>query len=200
MSAVLVVSATHSEAAYVPSRLPLLICGIGKVSAAIAVTQALATHADTTGLTVLNVGTAGALRPATAGLFVPSVVHQHDISSTALRSMGYPVVDRYDLPGGDGSEIATGDTFVADPVHRDVLAARAGLVDMEGFAIAQACHQLGVACRLVKVVSDDADETALEWPARVDAAARLLGQWLEDHIPADLHVGSRDASVQVAVP
>ncbi|MCZ4548459.1 nucleosidase [Gordonia rubripertincta] len=184
MNEVLIVSATRSEAAYVPSRLPLLICGIGKVSAAIAMTQTLANHANTTGLTVLNVGTAGALRPATAGLFVPSVVHQHDISSAALRSMGYPVIDRYDLPGGDGSEVATGDTFVADPVQRDVLAARAGLVDMEAFAIAQACSHFGVACRLVKVVSDDADEGAMDWPARVDTAARLIGEWLERNVPA----------------
>ncbi|ORM36889.1 nucleosidase [Williamsia sp. 1135] len=184
MNEVLVVSATSSEAAYVPTRLPLLICGIGKVSAAIAVTQTLAHHADTSRLTVLNVGTAGALRPATAGLYVPSVVHQHDISSAPLSSMGYPVVDRYDLPGGDGSEVATGDTFVADPVQRDVLAARAGLVDMEGFAIAQACSHFGVACRLVKVVSDDADEGAMDWPARVDAAARLIGEWLERNVAA----------------
>jgi adenosylhomocysteine nucleosidase len=181
---VLVVSATRSEAAYVPARLPLLICGIGKVSAAIAVTEALATHPDTSRLMVLNVGTAGALRPATAGLFVPSVVHQHDISSAALSSMGYPVVDRYDLPGGDGSEVATGDTFVADPVHRDVLAARAGLVDMEGFAIAQACSRFDVPCRLIKVVSDEADETAMDWPARVDAAARSIGEWLERNVVA----------------
>jgi adenosylhomocysteine nucleosidase len=181
LSSVLVVSATRSEAAHVPSDLPLLICGIGKIAASIAVTRALATHPDPTGVTVINVGTAGALRPSTSGLFVPSVVHQHDISSAALTAMGYPVVDRIELPGGDGSELATGDTFVADPAHRDALARRAALVDMEGFAIARACGEFGASCRLVKVVSDDADAGAMDWPDRVAAVAGLLGAWLADN-------------------
>jgi adenosylhomocysteine nucleosidase len=182
MRDILVVSATRSEAAHVPADLPLLICGIGKIAASIAVTRALAAHPDPAGVTVINVGTAGALRPSTSGLFVPSVVHQHDISSAALTAMGYPVVDRIDLPDGDGSELATGDTFVADPDHRDALARRAALVDMEGFAIARVCEEFGAACRLVKVVSDDADAAAMDWPARVDAVAGLLGAWLTAYV------------------
>lgn len=184
MNHVLVIAATRAEAAYVPARLPLLICGIGKVTAAISVTRALATHPDLAGLTVINVGTAGALRPGLAGLFFPSVVHQHDISSRALTAMGYPVVDRYEFDGGDGSELATGDTFVADPRYRDILAERAAVVDMEGFAIAQACSDFGIRCRLVKVVTDDADEGAMDWPAKVDAAARSIGAWLAANVPA----------------
>lgn len=182
MSNILVVSATRSEAAYVPADLPLLICGIGKVAASIAVTRSLAAHPDPASVTVINVGTAGALRPSMAGLYVPSVVHQHDISSAALTAMGYPVVDRIELPDGDGSELATGDTFVADPAHRDALAHRAALVDMEGFAIARAAEEFGARCRLVKVVSDDADEHAMDWPARVDAVAGLLGDWLRTQV------------------
>jgi hypothetical protein len=37
---------------------------------------------------------------------------------------------------------------------------------------------MGAQCRLVKHVSDHADETALDWPAKVDASARALAQWL----------------------
>jgi hypothetical protein len=35
--------------------------------------------------------------------------------------------------------------------------------------------------RLVKHVSDAADESALEWPALVDRSARVLGEWLVHH-------------------
>ena len=74
--------------------------------------------------------------------------------------------------------LATGDVFVADRLVRARLAEVATLVDMEGYAVAYACRQFGVPVRLVKHVSDDADEGALDWPARVDASARVLGEWL----------------------
>jgi len=175
----LVVSATRSEAAHVPTGMDLLICGIGKVDAAVAVTEAIVTRRPSL---VLNVGTAGALVPGTEGLFLPSVVLNHDLSADVLRDLGYPAIDRIDVPDGDGSVLATGDTFVSDVVVRDLLAERSQLVDMEGFAIAAACVRFGVPFRLVKHVSDPADETALDWPSLVDASARVLGHWLTDHL------------------
>ena len=60
--------------------------------------------------------------------------------------------------------LASGDVFVADPAVRDPLARRADLVDMEGYAVAYACRRFGVPVRLVKHVSDNADEVALDWP------------------------------------
>jgi hypothetical protein len=41
---------------------------------------------------------------------------------------------------------------------------------------------MGVPVRLLKHVSDNADESALDWPAVVDASARALGAWLEEHV------------------
>ena len=52
---------------------------------------------------------------------------------------------------------------------------------MEGYAVAYACQRLGVPVRLVKHVSDAADESALDWPAVVDASARVLGEWVAEH-------------------
>jgi adenosylhomocysteine nucleosidase len=49
---------------------------------------------------------------------------------------------------------------------------------MEGYAVAFACQALGVPVRLVKHVSDNADAAAMDWPALVDASARVLGDWL----------------------
>jgi adenosylhomocysteine nucleosidase len=176
---VLVVAATEVEAAYVPEHLGLVLSGIGKVEAA-AVTAAAIERSRPD--LVLNVGTAGALRPGVTGLFLPSIVVNHDYSADAIRALGHDAVDEIELPGGDGTVLATGDLFVTDPAVRDALAARAHLVDMEGFAVARACQRAGVPCRLVKVVSDAADDSALEWAAAVDACARLLGHWVRDEV------------------
>ena len=179
----LVVAATRAEARYVPSGARLLITGIGKVRASSALTRVLTetTRADAEHPVrqIVNVGTAGALHDEHAGIFRPSVVIEHDISSVELRSMGYPVIDRWELPDGDGTVLASGDTFVADPMRRATLARIADLVDMEGCAIAHVAADFTLPCRLVKVVSDSADEGAMDWPSLVDAAARQLGEWLE---------------------
>ncbi|QBJ95210.1 nucleosidase [Rhodococcus sp. ABRD24] len=177
---ILVVSATESEAAHVPDGVDVVVTGIGKVAAAVAVTRALASYpADRLPL-VVNIGTAGALHTHHTGLYLPSAVVNHDISSTVLRSLGYPVRDVIELDDGDGSVLATGDSFISDAEVRDALATRADLVDMEGFAVAFACAELGARCRLAKHVSDQADDSALDWPSQVDASARVLGAWLRD--------------------
>ena len=177
----LVVAALAAEAAHVPSGLEVLLTGVGKVAAAVAVTARLAV-ADRGDLQVVNIGTAGALRPGLEGLFRPSRVLNHDISAAELAALGAPTVDELELAGGDGSVLATGDTFVADPVLRDELARRAHLVDMEGFAVASACAHFGVPVRLVKHVSDTADDSAMSWPAALERSARALGAWLGEHV------------------
>ena len=45
--------------------------------------------------------------------------------------------------------------------------------------------ELGVPVHLVKVVSDNADETAHDWSAAVDGCARELGAWLADFVRLD---------------
>lgn len=174
----LIVAATRAEAAHVPADTRLLITGIGKVRASIALTRALTDTTKPPVTEIINIGTAGALHDRHTGLFLPSVVVEHDISAAELRSMGYPVIDRWEFPDGDGTVLASGDTFVADPVRRAHLAEHADLVDMEGCAVAHVGAEFGIACRFVKVVSDTADEDALDWPSLVDEAARELGDWL----------------------
>lgn len=176
----LLVAATRAEARHLPAGARVLVTGIGKVRAATALTRALVDAqrgGDQPIRQVINIGTAGALRDQHTGIFFPSTVIEHDISSTELRAMGYPLVDRWDLPDGDGTVLASGDTFVADPVRRDALARHADLVDMEGCAVAHVAGEFGIECRMVKIVSDTADEGAMDWPSLVDVAARQLGEW-----------------------
>lgn len=178
--AFLVVAATKAEATYVPDRLPLVVTGLGKTAAAVGTTRALAC-ADLAGLTVVNIGTAGALRPGLAGLHVPGTVLNHDMNVDVIRALGYDPEEILEIDGGDSTVLASGDVFVADPIARDALAVRADLVDMEGYAVAYACRRFGIPVRLVKHVSDNADEVATDWPARVDRSAQVLGAWLQEH-------------------
>jgi nucleoside phosphorylase len=168
----LVVSAIRAEAKYVPEGIPVVVTGIGKTAAAVAVSRALAER-DTSDLVVLNVGTTGALRDGLAGLYLPSEVINHDINAEAVRAIG---LDPH------GTVLASGDVFVTDPVVKARLAERAHLVDMEAYGVVFACRQFGVPVRLVKHVSDSADEAAMDWPALVDASAKVLGEWVRSEI------------------
>ena len=177
----LVVAATAAEATHVPAHLPLVVTGLGKTAAATATARALAAYDDLSGLTVVNVGTAGALRPGLTGLFEPGIVLNHDLSADLVRSLGYDPEDRLEV-GESEVVLATGDVFVTEPAVRDGLALRAHLVDMEGYAVAYAAREAGVPVRLVKHVSDSADESALDWPRMVAASARALGEWLRANL------------------
>jgi nucleoside phosphorylase len=178
----LIVSATAAEAAHVPAGVDVVITGVGKVAAAIATTEALLARRGGGALTVYNIGTVGALHDGLDGLFLPSTVLNHDINGDAIRALGYDPHDVIDVDGGDGTVLASGDMFVTDREVRRRLAARAQLVDMEGYAVAYACHRYGVPVRLVKHVSDQADDSALDWATAVDASARALGAWLAAHL------------------
>lgn len=177
----LVVAATHAEAARVPRRLPVVVTGLGKTAAAVAVTRALA-GVDPGRTLVVNVGTAGALRDGLEGLHLPGTVLNHDVNADAIRALGYDPEERITVDGGDGTVLASGDVFVTDASLRTNLAKQAHLVDMEAYAVVYACQKMAVPVRVVKHVSDNADESAFDWPEVVAASAAVLGEWLEENI------------------
>ena len=179
---VLVVAALRSEARYVPSSLRVVVTGLGKVPAASAVTRALTAYEDPTRVTVLNIGTAGALRDGLDGLHEPGVVLNHDMNAEAVRALGIDPRERL-VVGESDVVLASGDVFVTDPLVRERLAEQAHLVDMEGYAVAWVADSFGARVRMAKHVSDNADESAMEWPERVDASARVLGEWVEQVLP-----------------
>lgn len=176
----LLVLAVAEEAAHLDGRLPVLLTGMGKVNAASAVAAALARTPRPTA--VVNLGTAGALHPGWAGTYEVGSVLQHDLDTDFLRQLtgqtfGAP------LTLGDGPVLATGDQFIADDAARATLAARAHLVDMEGYAVASTAQRLGVPVRLIKQVSDEAGAGAVRtWRESVDQCARLLADWVRDHL------------------
>ena len=181
MTEYLVVSAVAGEARYVPDGIPVVVTGVGKTAAAVAVSRALAGR-DTSELVVLNVGTTGALRDGLSGLYLPSTVINHDLNADAIRAIGLEPQEELAVEGGDGTVLASGDVFVTDPVVRARLAERAHLVDMEAYGVVYACREYGVPVKVVKHVSDSADEAALDWPALVDASAKILGEWVTAYV------------------
>ncbi|GAA4564174.1 nucleosidase [Planotetraspora kaengkrachanensis] len=177
----LLVLAVRQEAQFLDGGLPVLLTGIGKVNAASALAGVLARGPLPS--SVINLGTAGALRSGWTGTHVVSTVFQHDLDTDVLRSL---TGETYGAPltlAGDGPVLATGDSFVADDAARDALAARADLVDMEGYAVASAAHQAGVPIRLVKHISDDAGEGAVKtWRESVADSARALHDWVVKNV------------------
>ncbi|MEV8099564.1 nucleosidase [Kitasatospora sp. NPDC085879] len=179
----LLVVAVREEAAHLGDRLPVLLTGIGKINSTAALATVLAQGARPA--EVVNLGTAGALRPGLAGTTHEIArVLQHDIDTPVLReltgrSYGAPI----DLTDGVGPTLATGDLFVSDPAARERLAAQADLVDMEGYALATVARRAGVPVRLVKYVSDEAgDGAARTWRESVDACAKILAVWADEHL------------------
>ena len=179
----LLVVAFEEEAKYLQTEHPVLINGVGKVNAAISLTQAVAGSGTKPSLLV-NVGTAGALRDGQGGLHVVSEVVQHDLDTGLLQSLtgeiyGAPIA----LSDSDGVTLATGDTFISDSEVRAKLAQRATLVDMEGYAVAAAAAAIGVPLRMVKHVSDNADESATStWRSALEYSARQLADWVHANV------------------
>lgn len=178
----LLVVALQEEADALDDDLPILVTGPGKVHAATAVTAALAAARPAS---VINIGTAGGLHDGMRGVYDIGTVLQHDFDAPAIRSLvnrdyGMPIELHSTVAG---SVLATGDRFIADSDVRTALSRSADLVDMEGYAVAWAARVAAVPVRLVKLVSDGADEGAAHtWAETVGEHARSLARWVRDEI------------------
>ncbi|HET7901420.1 MAG TPA: nucleosidase [Candidatus Nanopelagicales bacterium] len=175
----LLVVALREEAAGLDDRLPVLVTGAGKVRAAVSTAALLATARPSC---VINIGTAGGLRDGLLGVHEIGTVMQHDFNDEGVfETLGVHFGAPIAL--GEGLTLATGDRFVAGGPLREDLARRADLVDMEGYAVALAAHEAGVPVRLVKLVSDDADASALRtWAETVADHAHTLADWVLAHL------------------
>ncbi|MFE0648668.1 nucleosidase [Streptomyces sp. NPDC059534] len=179
----LLVVAVKEEAQFLDTDLPVLLTGMGKVNAATALATVLGRGPLPSG--IVNLGTAGALRPGWTGTHVVGTVVQHDLDGELLATLtgetyGAPLT----LPDGGEVVLATGDAFISDEAARARLAERAALVDMEGYALATAAGIAGVPLRIVKHVSDEAgDGAARSWRESVAECARALADWAEANTP-----------------
>jgi adenosylhomocysteine nucleosidase len=191
MTPLFVAALEEETTAFVPEA-PVLHVGVGKVQAAVGLAHHLAELTDPPHL-IVNLGTAGGLRAQPIGSVVEvAVVHQHDFDrDTASSFVGRELAGgplRLDAPPGTVARLATGDRIVTDDVDRRRLAVDADLVDMEGYAIAAVAARFGVPVRIVKVVSDSADEGArTSWAETLRHGSERLVAWArgEGLLPID---------------
>lgn len=175
----LLVAALDAELVAFPDPLPgfdRLVTGPGKLQATYALTRAL-DRGDYD--EILVVGTAGAIDP-----LLESAVHeiagaiQHDVTDIdGVVGQHVSLPPRVEI-GDAGVVIATGDHFVDDAEAVGVIRPLgASMVDMETYAYIWVADQFGVPIRVLKAVSDRAQDDAItDWRATVAACSAQLRQ------------------------
>jgi adenosylhomocysteine nucleosidase len=181
----LLVAALESELVAFPAELPgfeRLVTGPGKLQATYALTRALdARDYDE----IVVVGTAGAIDPRLEAVVydVKSAI-QHDVTDIdGIVGQHVSLPPRVEF-ATEGVTIATGDHFVDDSEAVAVIRPLgAGLVDMETYAYAWVAAQFGVPIRVLKSVSDRAQDGALtDWRTTVAAcSAQLRERFVADY-------------------
>lgn len=182
----LLVAALDAELVAFPSELAgfdRLVTGPGKLQAAYALTRALSA-ADYEEIVV--VGTAGAIDTGLDGaVYEIDAAIQHDVTDIdgiVGQHVSLPV--RLHL-GREGVTIATGDSFIDDAAAAaGIRSLGAGLVDMETYAYAWVASQFGVPIRVLKAVSDRAQDDAItDWRAAVAVCSAALHERIRAEYP-----------------
>ena len=181
----LLVAALEAELVAFPEDLPgfdRLVTGPGKLQATYALTRALdaATYDE-----IVVVGTAGAIDPRLDhSVYEVTAALQHDVTDIdGIVGQHVSLPTRVEW-AREGVTIATGDHFVDDSEAVGVIRPLgAGLVDMETYAYAWVAQQFGVPLRVLKSVSDRAQDDAItDWRTTVAAcSAQLRERFLEDY-------------------
>jgi adenosylhomocysteine nucleosidase len=177
----LLVAALEAELVAFPPELDgfdRLVTGPGKLQATYALTRALdAGRYDE----ILVVGTAGAIDTLlTADVYEIDAAIQHDVTDIdGIVGQHVSLPPRVEL-GSEGVTIATGDHFVDDAEAVAVIRPLgAGLVDMETYAYAWVAAQFGVPIRVIKSVSDRAQDDAIsDWRTAVTACSAQLREFV----------------------
>ena len=141
----------------------ILYTGVGKINAAIKVTEAVLRNRPSH---LINYGTAGALNTSISGLNRVNRVVQRDMD---VRPLGFQLghtpfdnIRHIDL-GGPGISLGTGDHFVTTEPELVT-----DIVDMEAYALAKVAHLFGVKFHCWKYISDNANEDAADqWAENV---------------------------------
>jgi len=128
----------------------LAVSGIGKACAARAASFLIWRHEARV---VVNAGAAGATVDAELGdIYQIERVIEFDRPTLSNRGLRVHLPDT--IEGYRNAALATQDVPVVTAEERANVAVHAGLVDMEGAAVVQACRLSGAKCHLFKIVSD----------------------------------------------
>jgi adenosylhomocysteine nucleosidase len=178
---ILIACALPQELAHtpIPHDVPVVFTGIGKLNAALSLTQAMQQYRPSL---VVNFGTAGRISKHISGLVEVASVIQHDMDAEPLSPRGITPLD--DTPSTllsqrPGVRCATGDKFMRDQ-DPWLVQQQIDIVDMELFALALTCHRQQTPWRSFKFITDDTDEQAgQDWQANAHQGRSLFLQQLE---------------------
>lgn len=172
----IIIMALPTEAPDLASQTNVYFTGIGKINAALHLTQLLTKYPDVE--KVWNFGTAGGIT-VSSGLHKCTSFIQRDIK---CMPMGYAQgVTPYETEAvikfkGDGLTCSSGDDFVTDP-KAPLLG---DIVDMEAYALAKVCKYFGVEFECWKYVSDGANKDSPDaWRENVHKGEMLYREVLE---------------------
>ena len=135
----------------------MIISGIGKANAAIATAYCCQKFNPAC---ICNLGAAGATHFShlLGEIFQIKKIFEYD--RPEFKS-GKPHIHRPDILNGFKTvKLATCDRVVLDPDERGEISVNAGLVDMEGASVVQACSIFQTKCFMFKFVSDTLDHTS----------------------------------------
>lgn len=162
----------------------VLYCGVGKVNATYHLTKRLA---DTTRPveSVLNLGSAGSHVFSTGELVAADRFIQRDMDVSGLgfdigqtpfedipAVLSFPRYFDHLLHGvcGSGDSFLQGESSVA-----------CDIIDMEAYALAKVCQNLGIPFVCTKYVTDGADKTAAQdWEKNLEYAAKAFAELLSN--------------------
>jgi len=134
--------------------------GVGKLNAMYKALDAIDVYKP---VLVVNYGTAGGINDAVMGLVEINRVCQRDMNAEPKSPRGLTPFEDSTMYLGNavaGYRCGTGDGFVSapDPWHDSYC----DVVDMEGYAIVDACTRKKIPWRMFKYVSDKADADGFE--------------------------------------
>ena len=185
----------------------LVRCGIGKVNAAVCAQILIDMYAVDC---IINIGVAGGVGKGVniGDIVVSSDVVHHDFDTTEFgHAPGY--IPRLNMLSFDADEflaalaketaenvsdkssakvytgrVASGDQFIAETTRKTSIAKTfdAVCVEMEGAAIGHACVLNKIPFVVIRIISDNADETAKVFSEFVDGAAKVSAEIIEKMI------------------
>lgn len=159
--------------------------GVGKTQSAYTLTKSIYEHRPEL---VLNVGTAGTLQHSIGDIFIAKHFIDRDYETINLPGISYeingmdfldfnPELKKWVSEYGKLAICNTGDTFVteASSLSGDV-------VDMEAYAQAFVCKELGIPFLSVKYITDIIGQNSIKhWEDKLEDSRIALLRWFEEY-------------------
>lgn len=193
-----VIAADVEYGAHLKSRIKPLMCGVGPVESAIAITKTLTDLANANKVPdlVISLGSAGSKSLKQAEVYQATSVSYRDMDASAL---GFekgvtPLLDieaelplPFIVPDIPTARLSTGANVISGAAYDEI---DADMVDMETFAIWRACQQFNVPLIALRGISDGKSELKhlSDWTEYLDVIDEKLALIL-DHISEQIDEG-----------